>query len=485
VSRWLRPISIFDVLGDEAIWADGKFFRDPDTFKNWWVVLKCLFGEPLNLSETHIFRQCTGRTEPSVDGYKELWLVCGRKAGKSRILALVAVFLAIYRDWSEYLSPGETGSIKIIANDRRQARVIYKYARAFLAHCRALAHLIETDRRDEEILLSNGIAIEIQTASFRSIRGYTVVASLLDEVGFWRSDESLNPDTEILGALRPAMATVPNSLLLAASSPYARRGELWEHYRRYYGQDDDRVLVWQAPTEVMNPTVPKEEIAQAYERDYSWAAAEYGAQFRSDLEAFVTREVVDACTQRGVREIPPMPGQRYEAFVDPSGGSGDSFAIAIAHSENYGTRGILDCVHERRPPFSPESVTKEFSDLCRSYGIFKVRGDRYAGQWPTERFSENGIIYEASDKTKSELYVELLPLLNSKRVTLLDHPVLLNQLSSLERRTGRGTGKDSIDHPAKMHDDLANVAAGVLNLVAGGDERSVIVRRYLLGSRAA
>jgi hypothetical protein len=235
----------------------------------------------------------------------------------------------------------------------------------------------------------------------------------------------------------------------------------------------------------MNPSLSQREIDDAYARDGAWASAEYGAEFRSDLEAFVTKEVLDQCVQRDVREIPPLPHVQYKAFCDPSGGSGDSFAIAIGHAENYGARGILDCVRERRPPFSPESVVREYADLLRSYGIHQVGGDRYAGQWPVERFAEHGIQYQPAEKTKSELYVELLPLLNSKRASLLDHQVLLNQLTSLERRTGRGTGRDSIDHPIRQHDDLANVCGGVLNLVAAGDERSLIVRRYLLGSRAA
>ena len=228
----------------------------------------------------------------------------------------------------------------------------------------------------------------------------------------------------------------------------------------------------------MNPTAPEDEIRSAYERDPSWAEAEYGAQFRTDLEAFVSREVVEDCVAPGLHELPPAPGLAYVAFVDPSGGSGDSFTLAIAHAE--GQRGILDAVRERRPPFSPESVTKEFSDLCLQSGVHKVTGDKYAGLWPQERFAQHGIQYQTAERSKSELYVEFLPLLNSQRVQLLDHPLAVNQLCSLERRTGRGTGRDIVDHPPKAHDDIANVIAGVLTMVAGGDERSTIVRRYLM-----
>jgi hypothetical protein len=53
------------------------------------------------------------------------------------------------------------------------------------------------------------VTIEIHTASFRSTRGYTVVAALCDELAFWPSDEQASPDTEILAAIRPGMITNP------------------------------------------------------------------------------------------------------------------------------------------------------------------------------------------------------------------------------------------------------------------------------------
>ena len=52
----------------------------------------------------------------------------------------------------------------------------------------------------------------------------------------------------------------------------------------------------------------------------------------------------------------------------------------------------------------------------------------------------------------------------SRRCELLDHQRLLTQLCGLERRTGRGTGRDNIDHVPGGHDDIANAAAGALTL---------------------
>jgi hypothetical protein len=84
-----------------------------------------------------------------------------------------------------------------------------------------------------------------------------------------------------------------------------------------------------------------------------------------------------------------------------------------------------------------------------------------------------GILYEPSPKPKSQLYIDLLGLINSERIALPDNSHLINQLTSLERRTARG-GRDSIDHPPRGHDDLANAVAGLAainNVYAGYDHQ--------------
>jgi hypothetical protein len=130
-------------------------------------------------------------------------------------------------------------------------------------------------------------------------------------------------------------------------------------------------------------------IDEATERDPASAAAEYGAQFRTDVESFVNREAVEACVSVGVRERPPVSGVTYSAFVDPGGGSSDSMTLAIGHRQDDAI--VIDVVRERRPPFSPEDVVLEFSANLNSYRISNVTGDRYGGEWPRERFREHGL----------------------------------------------------------------------------------------------
>jgi hypothetical protein len=464
-------VSILDCVDSPEIW--GGWFRNPKTWAPWRIFLSVLFGLPLDAAGLELFRQCTGRDRPPVLGFTEAWLVIGRRGGKSFVLALIAVFLSVFEDWRPYLAPGEVGMVKVIASDRKQARVIHRYARALLTQVPAFVSLINREDNDQ-IVLANGITIEVQTASFRSTRGYTCVAALLDELAFWRTDETAaNPDSEILRALRPTMSTIPNAMLLCASSPYARRGELYDNYRRYHGRDDAPVLTWQAATRTMNPTVPQSFIDEQAERDPVGAAAEYGAAFRSDIEGFISREVVDAAVVPGRHELPKLTGVHYHGFVDPAGGSGaDSFALAIAHRDGS-NNVILDLIRDRRPPFSPEQVAEEFATTLRAYHIRRVVGDHYAGEWPREQFKKSGVQYQTSDKSKSEIYLNSLPLLNSGKVELLDHPRLISQLCALERHTAR-SGKDSIDHVPGGHDDIVNSALGALLLASAAKGKLIL-----------
>ena len=240
---------------------------------------------------------------------------------------------------------------------------------------------------------------------------------------------------------------------------------MWDAFRRYFGTNDRDVLVWKAATREMNPSVPEAVVNRAIERDPASAAAEYIAEFRSDIDSFIPREVVDAVVSPGVFERAPLQSVRYVAFVDPSGGSVDAMTMAIAHRE--GKVAVLDAVREVKPPLSPERVVADFAELLRSYRNTRVQGDRFAGEWPRDVFRNHGITYEASAKSKSDLYRDPLPRLNSGEVDLLDNSRLVGQLVGLERRTARG-GRDIIDHGPRGSDDLCNAVAGALVQVSAG-----------------
>lgn len=434
-----------------------------ESWAAWRALYAGFYALPMDDAELSIFCALTGLQAAPEAPATELWVPVGRRGGKSNGAAGLAVFEACFFDHSDKLAPGEVATVMVVAADRKQARQVFRYIRGLLRSNPMLERMIVRETA-EEIELNNRTVIEVMTASHRSIRGYSVSCAILDEVAFWHS-EGANPDAEIIAALRPALATLDGKLV-ALSSPYARRGVLWDAYRRYYGKPGP-VLVAKAPTLTMNPTLPARVVQEAYDRDPIAAAAEYGAEFRTDVEAFLTRETVEAAMREGPLELPYNYGlqlprdtgrsHRYTAFVDPSGGGQDEFTLAIGHTE--GERVIVDVLRARRGV--PADIVAEYAALLKDYGIRQATADRYAGSWPADEFSRHGIELQVSEQPKSGLYLDTLAALNSGRVELPPDEKMLNQFVSLERRTARG-GRESIDHPPGGHDDRANAVAGLV-----------------------
>lgn len=431
---------------------------DGTTWAGWRSLLLAVAGEALKPDEMEIFTKLTGRTESPTEWVKEFYGIVGRRGGKSRAMGVLSAYLGTLVQYP-MLVAGERGVVMVIAPDQRQASAILGYAAGALEESPILRQRI-VRRTADTIELKGNIFIEVRAASFRRLRGATLVAALLDEIAFFMPDEnSSNPDTEIVNAIKPSLLTTGGPMI-GISSPYARKGVLWEAYNRDFGPNGNpRILVAQGASRDLNPSLPQAEIDLEYEKDFAFASAEYGAQFRTDLESFVSPEKVDACTDEDF-ERPYHPAFGYIAFVDPSGGSSDSMTMGIAHVE--GDISVLDLIREVPPPFNPSTVVEEFCGLMKAYKLNRCIGDRYAVAWVVEAFSQFGVTYEHSDQNKSELYGSLLPMLNSGTAALLQNDRLRRQLLSLERRTGRG--RDIIDHPRNQHDDVANAAAGALVL---------------------
>lgn len=464
-------MNILDAITDAEVFA--PWFKRGD-WTAWRAFLASLFGLPMTKGQLAVYRACTGRKTAPKRPFNEAALVIGRRGGKSFMLALIAVFAATFRDYRAHLQPGERATVMIIAADRKQARVIMRYIVALLEGIPMLASLIER-KTTEAVDLRRSVSIEVMTASFRTVRGYSVPVALLDEAAFWQGEDSANPDAEIVAALRPAMATMPGAMMLMASSPYARRGELWRAFKAHHGRDDAPVLVWQAATRVMNPSIPQKVIEDAMAADPASASAEYGAQFRTDVETLLTREAVENCVDPGVFERPPVRGVQYLGFIDPAGGSGaDSACVAIAHREDEAA--VIDAVREMRPPFSPADMIREFADLLRSYRIRAVTGDRWGGEFVREPLRRAGVDYKLAPVPTSDLYRDLVPIINSGRLGLVDHPRAQAQLIGLERRLGR-SGRDAISHAPGAHDDLACVIAGAAVMLLA---RAAPARRLML-----
>ena len=269
-----RPsISMRKALNDPNLLGD---VLKGETWAAWRVLSIALMGEALTDAERSVFQRLTGREREPGERVEEFWAVVGRRGGKSRAIAVLACYIALLVRYDGIAAPGERLLVLCLAQNAKQAKVTFDYIKAIVKGVAMFARLIASETGDW-LSLTNGVDIEVRAASFRGLRGATCVAIVCDEISFWHGERgsSLNPDSAILAALRPSLATT-NGLLAAISSPYARRGELWRAYSQHFGEKGDPlILVAQGASRDLNPSLPERVVARAYERDPQAAAAEY------------------------------------------------------------------------------------------------------------------------------------------------------------------------------------------------------------------
>jgi hypothetical protein len=320
----------------------GNILAGP-SWDRWRTMLMAVMGEALTDAERSIFAQFTGRDREPGERIEEAAFIIGRRGGKDRAMSVLVTYLAACCDYRDVLSRGERGLVLCLSADLRQARITVDHVAANFEQSPILAQLV-TSRTADTIELSNKITVEVRGASFRRLRGITAVAIIGSEIAFWFDDEtSSNPADEILAAVRPALSTTGGPLLLI-STCYRKSGTLWELFDKHYGpKGSPSILVAKGTTRDFNPLFPQKTIDAALERDAAVNAAEYLSEWRSDLEAFVSREVVRSCVDAGVYERLPITNTSYDAFIDPAGGSGtDSMTLAISHKDDNTI--VLDCL---------------------------------------------------------------------------------------------------------------------------------------------
>ncbi len=451
-------MNIVDFMKDSDLGGRIKAFANLSSWSAWLVFLKAVFALPLLTNEKPLFQECTGRSVIPSNPVELAVAIIGRRGGKSIMAAFLSVFLGCFKDWRAHLGPGESGHIVVVAQTMRSAKTVFNYIRGIFRAIPTLEQMIVRETADE-IELITGIIISVWPSSFRSIRGITIVCFIGDEVDFWWQ-EGPHQVEEVIASIRPAMINIPGSMVILISSPYSPIGYLYKLFEEHYGQDDSTTLIWKAASRTMNPTLSEAKIARAIADDPERARSEYEAEWRVGISAAIDPVLIDQAVRSEPMVIPPQSGFRYGYGVDTAGLGQSEFTWEVNHWENG--RVVVDLINGRGRRFMRgvdlQGTVRACCNDVRPYGALEVMGDHYGGEWPPEAFRREGMGYKVAEKSKSDLYIELIPLFLAGKIEIPPDPELVRQLKLLQRRTG-SQGRDIIEKPKGSHDDRANVLA--------------------------
>jgi hypothetical protein len=401
--------------------------------------------------------RATGRKIYVPREQKEVTAIIGRRGGKTRLAALIAVYEATR---VHNIPPGERAFIPVIAPVLDQAQIAFEYVSKYMNWSPELLQLVVRERQSE-IELRNGITIACQPYSQVTVRGYSIVCAICDEVGFWVHEESAaNPDRKVIAALRPAMATLTNTKLIKISMPHRKEGIPWEDFQKRESLD---YAVWQASSKEMNPTIPNDYLKQAERENKEDYQRECLAEFTDSLVGWITWEILEPCVVRGQREFPRVSNGTYVAAVDPAFRNSD-FGFAVLHRSDNGNITVPFAARwtgTHSAPLNLESISAQINDVLQRFGINSVVGDQYCFPVLREHFEKLGIFYREfpfGSHTRASIYGNLRQLMTQQKISLVDEPELLRQLMSLEEIRA-ANGNTDIRPPRSLKDDMAIAVA--------------------------
>lgn len=446
------------------------------------VVLRCLYGLPLNAEQLAIYKLLTGLKEEFEAGTEktEALLDIGARGGKSFMTAVVAIYEATRDKWRQYLNPGETGYAVVIATRQKQAEDIIQIACSRMLEDSSIAWMLKEAPLKASLDLTNGMTIASFPCNSTAARGLPIFLLIFDEIA-WYMTEGVKADEGIFNALNPRRAQFPGAKCLKISTPAGKQGLFWREFDE--GFKIEGRLTIKAATRLMNPTIPQAFIDKEFKRDPDNAAREFGAEFAETVSGFFASciDQLKACFSFNVADMPYEAGNEYYSAIDQSGLAGrDKFGYAIAHKDSRYNKIIVDCVREWDTK-NADIILEEIRQLNTVYHCRDITKDGYAGGWVTNALEKRGLTVYDSERLPV-IYVNLKTLVLAQRLALPDHPSLVSSLLQTQAFYSKSNNL-TIGHERTSagHGDLANAVARAIYEASREDEGAY----YEMGSEQA
>jgi hypothetical protein len=428
--------------------------------------LRLVYGLSLTPEQAEIAHEATGLKEFEPRAYRTAFLCCGRRSGKStRIAGNLVVFEACVN--KHPIPAGERGTVLLIGPTERQARHTFRIIEQKIKRSPTLSRLIQSVRNspnESVIELSNNIDIAVIPANAKHVRGWNLIAVVLEEACFFRDSETGAYNLEeIINAVRPGMLTMPDSKLCIISSPWAQVGYAWSLYRDREKTPD--ILIWRAPSWVMNPALDKAEIERERQRNENYWRREYAAEWVTAANVLLPSDLVERCVARGVVEFPPKPDVVHCVSLDPSS-KGDDFSMCVSHAE--GELIVVDYVKAWRAPgrgryIDYNTVLPHILDTMRRYNAPKAWSDQVSAAAISAALTKACFQFEQTPTygTKAAPKFQMLrQKIVSGELVLPDDRELVEQLKALEEILAEG-GRSTVESRTGKDDKAVCTALAV------------------------
>lgn len=444
------------------------------------ATLKALYGLTLTSEERDAFLSMTDGRKPRKGGHSELWVIAGRRSGKTeKILANIAVYEGFLFDPS-ILSAGEIAYFPLVAQDIEGAMRARGYIEGKLLRLKERGFDFLDDGSAQQRAITgkqvrckkDGASIVYQCfpCTRASVRGLTAIGYGTDESAFWKTDEAAyNPDVEVIRALDGTVATRGlKAKRVNVTSPFGKAGVAWDMLERAKSGRTN-VIVINVPTWVYHPKIDPAYLEEQRFKDLSAYLREYGAQFGVDGGAFYDPNDVDRAMNRERPEIiQPKEGIEYRAWIDAAFRK-DLFAVGIGHREGEDSV-VFDLVHWWQPkkgaPLNDKEIAAELGPMFRAYRIDRVKCDSVADvplQSDLQRFGVTLEVQRMSNGENNEMHRNFRSALKRGLVNLPKHEMIRSDILSVVTLGSKNSNNYRVAAPNRkgFHDDITKVCAAV------------------------
>jgi len=396
-------------------------------------------------------------------GAKPNWLLLsGRRGGKSLLSDVIACYEALIPDMSQYTRPGEDRYILIVSVREDNAKVHIRQIVRMLRHTKAIGGMIKQVKQDR-VILKNNTTIMSLPASARAGRGYGASLLLLDEAAFFVDTMGNSSAEVIFEALSPTVATFGEmARIIITTSVNAETGLVYELYDRTLSGELDDWHITKKATRELNPKVSEKVINSALKRDPESAQAEYFAEFRAQLESFLSAEAIDRCVDPEIKQGKAGSDNHYLMAVDPAL-MRDNYGYGIAHLENGVV--MLDYINRLTAPVNANAAEDLLKSLVERYKPSSVLCDnastsqRLKGKVP--------MVYTPfTRQQKLRIYGALKEAINLGMLIIPNDKDLIAELKALQIRNGVDISAPKAGRI--KHDDLADCLALLVDGLQSG-----------------